>query len=275
MSDEFFSNEMDRWEKQWSRYQSNDFENLYDLWVKKAFEGMSPETKKLFFNRMDNWLFHTHALIQGTAFQNDARERIITSGKIFDSTIADIHDLKMLTLDQLTYLAHQQASKSRLYSLAQGGITGTGGWLLLGIDFPVMVAMNLRVIQLIGLTFGHEMNHPYELLLSLKVFHAATLPKRLQKEAWEELKKEVQSRNPHPYLFEEEEGLTNETWIAQPLKQCLKSLFILMFRKKLVQGLPILSIAIGAGLNYQLTKQVTEYTIRFYQYRHMMEQNME
>ncbi|MEQ6377806.1 EcsC family protein [Bacillaceae bacterium S4-13-56] len=275
MGDEYFSNEISRWEKQWSQYQSNDFENLYDLWVKKAFEGIPPKTRKLFFNRLDTWLFHTHALIQGTAFQNEARERIITSGKIFNSSISDVKDMKLLNLSQLTYLAQQQATKGKVYSFAQGGLTGTGGWLLLGLDFPAMMAMNLRGIQLIGMTFGHEMNHPYELLLSLKVFHAATLPKRLQKAAWEELKQEVKSQSYHPYVFEEEDGLTDESWIGQPLKQCFKSLFILMFRKKLIQGLPMISMAIGAGLNYQLTKQVTEYAIRFYQNRHLIAQSTE
>lgn len=271
MSKEKVSQDIKHWEKQWKDYQANDFAMMYDAWMSKSLSNVDTRSKKKFFNHMDQWLFHTHAYIQGTAFQNEARERILTSGRIFRSDIDYIEDMKCLTIDQLTYLAHQQVAKGKLYSFAQGGLTGTGGYLSLGLDFPLMMILNVRAVQLIGLTFGYEVNHPYEMMLSLKVFHAATLPKRLQKDAWDELKKELDHQT-SPFIYEGDEELTDETWLEQPLKQGMKSLFILMFRKKLIQGLPLFSIVIGATLNYQLTRRVTDFALRFYQYRYLREQ---
>ncbi|MYL34114.1 EcsC family protein [Pontibacillus yanchengensis] len=271
MSEEKVYQDILKWENQWKDYRANDFEMIYEQWMNKTFTNLNPKMKKKFFHQMDQWFFHTHAYIQGTAFQNEARLRILTSGRIFRSDIDYLEDMKELTIDQLTYLAHQHIAKGKLYSFAQGGLTGTGGYLLLGVDFPLMMILNLRAVQLIGLTFGYEVNHPYEMMLSLKIFHAATLPKRLQKGAWDDLKKELEHHT-SPFIYEGEDEFTDETWLEQPFKQGMKSLFILTFRKKLIQGMPIVSMVIGATLNYQLTRQVTDFALRFYQYRYLVEQ---
>nr|WP_036831725.1 EcsC family protein [Pontibacillus litoralis] len=259
------------WEQQWIDYQPNDFEIAYDRWLQQGFHQMNPRKRKKLFRQMDQILFHIHAYLQGAAFQNEARERILVSGRIFDRSIVEIAHMKQLTVDQLTYIAQQHVAKGKVYSLAQGGLTGTGGYLLLGADFPLMVVLNLRAVQLIGLTFGHEVNHPYEMMLSLKLFHVATLPKRLQKQGWDALKQEL-THYSSPFMYEGTDDLTDEKWFEQPMKQCLKSLSIFMFRKKWIQGLPVISMAIGATLNYRLTRQVTEFALRFYQYRYLIEE---
>ncbi|MCP3033531.1 EcsC family protein [Halobacillus sp. A1] len=261
---------IEKWRKRQISYEANDFEMVYSDWVQDSFNQISPEWQEKFFSKLDDWLFHTHAFLQGTNFQTDARERILTVGRIFQEDMKQMEDMKKLTVDQLTYIADQQTARSRLYSFAQGGLTGTGGLVLLGVDFPLMMGMNLRTIQLVGLTFGYEMNHPYEMMISLKVFHAATLPKRMQAKAWDELIEEI-GTNSLPFIYEGDDRLTESTWIEQPLKQVFKSLFILMFRKKLFQGIPLVSVAIGAQSNYNLTKRVSEFATKFYQYRHLME----
>ncbi|KHE72922.1 ABC transporter substrate-binding protein [Halobacillus sp. BBL2006] len=269
LSKERVAMEVDSWLAQYRNYQPNDFEMIYDDWIQQSFYNVDPGIKEKFFSKLDDWFFHTHAFLQGTSFQNEARGRILTVGRVLAENIENITDMRReLTVDQLTYIAEQQIARGRLYSFAQGGLTGTGGWLLLGLDYPLMMVMNIRAVQLVGLTFGHEMNHPYEMMISLKVFHAATLPKRLQGAAWKDLMNEVNNKN-HPYIFEGDDRLTNESWVEQPLKQAFKSLFILMFRKKMFQGLPFISIAIGAYSNYHLTRQVTDFALRFYQYRHL------
>ena len=271
MTYERVAKDVDNWLEQYRGYQPNDFEMIYDDWIRQSFYNLDPDVKEKFFSKLDAWFFHTHAFLQGTSFQNEARLRILSVGRVFSEEIENITDMnRMLSVDQLSYIAQQQIARGRLYSFAQGGLTGTGGWLLLGIDYPLMMVMNIRAVQLIGLTFGHEMNHPYEMMISLKVFHAATLPKRLQAHAWNELMGEV-SRNEHPYVFEGNDQLTNESWLEQPIKQCFKSMFILMFRKKIFQGLPFISIAIGAYSNYHLTRQVTDFAMKFYQYRYLLD----
>ncbi|MFC7061527.1 EcsC family protein [Halobacillus seohaensis] len=271
MSKERVLESIKKWRENHSHYEANDFEMIYSGWIQESFQQINPKITEKLFSKLDGWLFHTHAFLQEANFQNGTREHILTVGRIFDGKLIAIEDMKQLTVDQLTFIADQQTAKNHLYSFAQGGMTGAGGWILLGVDFPLMVGINLRTVQLIGLTFGHEMSRPYEMMLSLKVFHAATLPKRLQGVAWEELVEEIRNKQ-GPYIYEGNDRLTDISSIEQPLKQLYKALFILMFRKKLFQGIPLVSVAIGAHSNYSLSKQVSEFATKFYQYRYLIQE---
>ncbi|SHQ01128.1 EcsC protein family [Mycobacteroides abscessus subsp. abscessus] len=257
------------WEESLYSYSPNDLEVTYDKYVERVFSLLPEETQKQFYIALDSWLFHLHALIQGSQLQFDAKERILSAGRVFDQRITQIEDLKHLSIDQLQYIAEQQISRHRLYSFAQGGMSGTGGTLLLGVDLPAVTVINLRVIQLIAMTYGYEVNTPFEMMNSLKVFHAATHPVRMQVYSWEELKQDFGKHR--EYFYEGKEELTDITWMEQPLKQIFKSIAILFFKNKTLQGIPLISMAIGAGSNYQLTRKVTDFAHSYYQLRYLTE----
>ncbi|MDF0727534.1 EcsC family protein [Cytobacillus sp. S13-E01] len=263
--------EIKEWELKLYQYEPTDFEMTYHKWLERSLELIPEQVRKDFFAKLDNWLFHLHAGIQGTQLQLEARQRILTSARTFADDIEDLSDLKNLSIDQLTYLANHQIAKHKLYSFAQGGLTGAGGLLLLGSDIPTMTIINLRVVQLIAMTYGYEVNTPYEMMTSLKVFHAATIPNSMQHRGWEGLIDELNGKNNHFFFYEGSEVLTDESWIDLPLKQIIKAMFIMMFRRRLVQGVPLVGMAIGAGMNYQLTRKVTEYANKYYQLRYLKE----
>ncbi|WP_442595473.1 EcsC family protein [Neobacillus sp. D3-1R] len=263
------NNKLIEWENKLLSYQPNDFELTYEKYIEKAFSLLPNEIQAGFFSLLDDWLFHLHALIQGTQFQMDAKDRILTAGRMFNSQIESISDLRTLEIDQINYIVQQQVSRHRFYSFAQGGLSGTGGTILLGADLPAMAVINLRAVQLIAMSTGFEVNTPFEMMTSLKVFHFATLPPRLQMSGWQELKREL--HDAHDYFFEGNEKLTDVSWMEQPLKQLLKALAILAFRKKYLQGIPLVSMAIGAGSNYYLTRKVTDFAQHYYQMRYLLE----
>lgn len=260
------------WENKLLNYEPNDLEMVYDKSLERSFSLLPEEVQQQFFSAMDSWLFHLHALIQGSQLQMDAKERILTAGRVFHSDIETIEDLKQLTIDQLQYIAQQQIARHRLYSFAQGGIAGSGSSLMLGTDIPAMAVINLRAVQLIAMTYGFEVNTPFEMMSSLKVFHAATLPPRMQGSAWEELKNELKNQEEF-YFYEGKEELTDITWVEQPMKQLFKAMAIYFFRRKSVQGIPFISMAIGAGTNYQLTRKVTDFAHKYYQMRYLYRKN--
>lgn len=260
------------WENKLLSYEPNDLEMVYDKSLERSFSLLPEEVQQQFFSAMDSWLFHLHALIQGSQLQMDAKERILTAGRVFHSDIETIEDLKQLTIDQLQYIAQQQIARHRLYSFAQGGIAGSGSSLMLGTDIPAMAVINLRAVQLIAMTYGFEVNTPFEMMSSLKVFHAATLPPRMQGSAWEELKNELKNQEEF-YFYEGKEELTDITWVEQPMKQLFKAMAIYFFRRKSVQGIPFISMAIGAGTNYQLTRKVTDFAHKYYQMRYLHRKN--
>ncbi|MEH7114614.1 EcsC family protein [Neobacillus niacini] len=256
------------WEKNFLNYEANDLQLTYEKYLERSFSLLPEKVQRQFFSVVDSWLFHLHGVIQGSQIQMDAKERILSSGRVFNHDLHQVEDLKKLDIDQLQYIAMQQIARHRLYSFAQGGLAGTGGTLLLGTDIPAMAVINLRVVQLIAMTYGFEVNTPYEMMSSLRVFHTATLPARLQKEGWSILMNDLESSNER-YFYEGNEEITDVTWLEQPIQQLLKAIVIMLFRKRIIQGIPVVSMAIGAGTNYQLTRKVTEFAHNYYQLRYL------
>ena len=253
------------------QYESNDFVNVYNKWTDQALMLLPEAAVELFFNKLDTWLFHLHSLIQGMQIQNDAREQILVVGRIFDETIQTIPDLRQLSVDQLKYIADQHASRHRLYSFIQGGITGTGQAFILSTDFLAMLVLNLRSVQLTAMSYGYDVQVPFEMMTSLKVFHAATLPRRLKGQGWNDLMKDLEENDQNSYFYGGTEQLTNVHWLEEPLKQLVKAFFIASFSKKSLSGIPLLSMGIGAASNYRYTRKVTEFANRYYQYRYLLD----
>lgn len=258
------------WEEKLYTYEINDFEVLYEKAIQSSFSLIPEESQKEFFSVLDNMLFHFHAIIQGAQFQIEARERILAAARIFKNEIEEISDMKLLTADQLHYIAQQQIARHRLYSFAQGGISGMGGAVLIASDLPAITVINLRLVQLIAMSYGYEVNTPKEMMISLKVFHAGTLPNRLHKYALEELN-ECTSHSEQSYFYDGSDEIVDSTWFEQPIKQIMKYMAISMFRKKKIQGLPLMSMFIGASSNYSLTKRVSDFAHNYYQYRYLKE----
>ncbi|MGE7182550.1 EcsC family protein [Peribacillus sp. NPDC006672] len=261
-------NEISEWQENLYQYERTDLSALYDKWLGQGFDLLPDNVQQQFFEKLDTWLFHLHAMVQSSQIQIDARERILASARVFNEDIETLDDLNHLSIDQLNYIANQHIAKHRLYSFAQGGVSGSGNMLLLGSDIPAMTVINVRTVQLIAMSYGVEVNTPFEMMMALKVFNAGAMPKRLQGMAWEELIREVQNAE-DDYFYLGVEELTNPTWMEQPLKQLLKAVSITVFRKKLVRGIPFISMAIGAGSNYQMTRNVSEFAQKFYQYRYL------
>ena len=263
-------NEIRLWEEKLLNYEANDFQLTYEKYLERSFLLLPEKVQGQFFSLIDTWLFHLHGMIQGSQLQMDAKERILNSGRIFNKDIEKIADIKKLDINQLQYIAEQQIARHRLYSFAQGGLAGTGGTLLLGTDIPAIAVINLRVVQLIAMTYGFEVNTPYEMMTSLKVFQTSTLPPRIQKEGWNALMDDL-AGNDEPYFYQGNEQITNINWLEQPVQQLLKAVVIALFRKKVIQGIPFISMAIGAGANYQLTRKVTDVAHKYYQLRYLKE----
>jgi hypothetical protein len=260
-------NEISLWEQELQNDVRTDLGRTFDRWIERKLDEIPGSMKQIFFEKLDASLFNLHSVIQNSLIQQDAKKQILLSAKALNEEIFQINDLHKLHIDQLHYLADLQTSKHRLYSFIQGGLTGTGGILLTGIDIPIQTILNLRSIQMVSMCYGYEINNPYEMMTSLKVYHASLLPKHLQYNQWHELKKEIDSDDDIFYFYEGKEDLSNRNSLEFIVKQVAKLSVLSLFKRKLVAGLPLVSIMIGAGMNYQHTRRITEFANKYYQYR--------
>ncbi|WP_318246791.1 EcsC family protein [Bacillus norwichensis] len=267
--DEQIWEDLQEWRQTLFEYETTDIENAYDKWVEQAFSLLPDSLQIQFFDKLDGWLFHLNSLLRESQLQTDASERILRTARSMDGDIETLEDLRNLSIDQLTFIAEQQAARHRLYSFAQGGMTGSGKTVLVGSDLVGMAVINLRAVQLMAMSFGNGVQSPVGLLETLKVFHTATMPERLKMFGWEDLINDLQ-KGDEQFYYREHERITDSSWVDEPLKHLLKVSLILMLSKKKVSGLPLASMAVGAGVNYRTTRKITDFTLKYYQYKHLL-----
>jgi hypothetical protein len=163
---------------------TNDFVNTFDRWLDDTFLRLPEDFRHKFFKQLDQWLFTIQAVIQQSENQTEKMKKLLTEASIENQHIHTITDLKQLPIEQLNYFANREKSNHQLIALLQGGVSGSGSSLLLGMDIPLMITVNLRAIQNIACSYGYDVRNPFEMMIALKLFHAATLPRRFQKHAW-------------------------------------------------------------------------------------------
>ncbi|MFE1243602.1 MULTISPECIES: EcsC family protein [Fictibacillus] len=261
---------IEAWEQNYFTYEPTDFGRTYEKWVTNRLTLLPDEMQDKIGGYVDSVLFHIHALIQNSQFQLDTKQRLLSEARVFRDDIYEIEDLKKCTIDQLSYMADQQIARNRLLSFSQGGLAGTGGVLFLGTDLPAMVALGVRSVQSIAMHYGYDIQRPSEMMRSLKVYHAATMPKRYQQEKWDELMEEIRGED-DPIFYAGTDVVADISWMSHPVKQIVKVMAILLVRKKLMQGIPVFGMALGAVLNYQQSRKITEIAHKFYQKRYLFE----
>ncbi|MBY6035189.1 EcsC family protein [Fictibacillus nanhaiensis] len=262
--------EIHAWEKVFFTYEPTDFGRTYEKWATSQMDLLPEDLQGKIGEYVDSVLFHIHALIQNSQFQLDMKQRLLSEARVFRDDIFEIEDLKRCSIDQLSYMADQQIARNRLLSFTQGGLAGTGGLLFLGTDFPAMVALGIRSVQSIAMHYGYDIQRPSEMMRSLKVYHAATMPKRFQQEKWDELMEELREEE-DPIFYAGTDVVADISWMSHPIQQIVKMMAILLLRKKLMQGLPIFGMALGAVMNYQQSRKITDIAHKFYKKRYLSE----
>ncbi|PWA11135.1 ABC transporter substrate-binding protein [Pueribacillus theae] len=212
---------------------------------------------------LDNLLFLFNLFMQSTKWHTSAADKLLDEARNFDESIQTIGDMQRLPVHTLMYISKRRIDKEQIRSLLQGGLSGTGNLLFLGLDLPSLLVLNLRAVQFIAMTYGYSVIHPVEMLLSLKVFYTATISKKDQYAMWKNLEEEAKMLN-HPFFYEGSDKIIDNDWLQNQLKQIAKAFLIMMLRKKTRQGIPFLSIAIGAWLNYHFSHKVLEIADKFY-----------
>ncbi|MCF6138223.1 EcsC family protein [Pseudalkalibacillus berkeleyi] len=261
---------IEKWEQDYFTYVPTDFSRAYVRTFDEALNRFNPKIKDRALQTIDNLLFHLHSIILNAQFQQDTKQRVLLSAQAMNEDVEVFEDIQDCRIEQLRYIAQHQVAKHRLLSFAQGGLSGAGGLLFLGIDVPASIAAHLRSIQVIALSYGYPINKPYETLLALRVFHAATLPKEHQQEAWDQLISEVSDQSMDPYLFESEEVVADDKWMRHLVGLVGKGFLLFMLRKRLIQGIPLMGMVYGAATNYQLSRQITDFANHFYQKRWLL-----
>lgn len=167
-------------------------------------------------------------------------------------------------------LLHREALvKSKIDSYcktgaAEGGITGAGGFLMSMADFPILIAIKIKLLYEICALYGFDSRDFRERLYILHIFQLAFSSKTgsqkvlMQMENWDE-----------KLLLLPESG---DGFDWQTFQQEYRDYIDLA---KLAQLLPVVGAAVGAVANYQLIKKLGKTAMMCYRMRKLKELEQE
>lgn len=159
-------------------------------------------------------------------------------------------------------LIHREALvKSKIESYcktgaAEGGITGAGGFLMSLADFPLLIAIKIKLLYEIAALYGFNTSDFRERLYVLHIFQLAFSSKKGSQEVLQQLE------NWDDKLFLLPENGDGFDW--QTFQQQYRDYIDLA---KLAQLLPIVGAAVGAVVNYQLIKKLGKTAMMCYRMR--------
>lgn len=139
---------------------------------------------------------------------------------------------------------------------AEGGITGAGGFLMSMADFPILIAIKIKLLYEIAALYGFESRDFRERLYILHIFQLAFSSKKggqkilAQMENWDK-----------KLLLLPESG---DQFDWQTFQQEYRDYIDLA---KLAQLLPVVGAAVGAVANYQLIKKLGKTAMMSYRMR--------
>lgn len=138
----------------------------------------------------------------------------------------------------------------------EGGITGAGGFLMSMADFPILIAIKLKLLFEIASLYGFDCKDYRERLYILHIFQLAFSSKKGAQTVFEQM------QNWDENLIVLPESADQFDW--QTFQQEYRDYIDLA---KLAQLLPVVGAAVGAVANYQLIKKLGKTAIMCYRLR--------
>ena len=139
---------------------------------------------------------------------------------------------------------------------AEGGLTGLGGILLGFAEFPVLLAIKIKLLFEIASLYGHDVNDFKERLYILYIFQLAFSSQQNRREVYKHLQdwQEISSKLPG--------DIHQFDW--RNFQQEYRDYIDLA---KMAQLIPVVGVVVGLVVNYRLINQLGETAMNAYRMR--------
>lgn len=193
----------------------------------------------------------------------------------------DIHKVKpRLDLAYIAASAAQGAGTGFLVSggtmIAAGGTVGTGGVAAapgigavvgaIATDAAATIVASNRAVGHVAAYYGHDVDDPAERLFALGVLSMGLAQDASKALAYRELNSVVQA-----LARRQAWSQLNRNQVARAVSAVYRSLGMTITKRKLSQAVPVVGVAIGAGLNARALARVVDDAEHLYLERHLRE----
>lgn len=182
--------------------------------------------------------------------------RQMVKAVLFGSTYISIKPRADLSLMHREALAKQAIENYKKTGATEGGITGSGGFLMNFADFPLLLSIKIKMLFDIAAYYGYDVNDYKERLYLLYIFQLTFSNKTesrntfLKMEHWDEMAHKLP------------ENINDFDW--RTFQQQYRDYIDLA---KLAQIIPFIGAAVGAVANYQLIKKLGKTAMMAYRLR--------
>ncbi|WP_042355886.1 EcsC family protein [Bacillus rubiinfantis] len=177
-----------------------------------------------------------------------------------EGQVTDLTQLQQLPLKRMDLAAEQLVQSRKKAATIQGATTGIGGIFTLAIDIPVLLGLQLKVLQEIALCYGYDPNDKLERVFIVKCLQF-TSSDIVGKQAILEDLTNFNSEGKNNRMISQLQG-----WRE----------VVMTYRdnfgwKKLFQLVPIAGVVFGAFINRSSISDVAETGIMLYRKRRILE----
>lgn len=189
------------------------------------------------------------------------RERIVAELARRDPALRTLDRIRDAPLELLDEVAWSITLENRVAAALEGLGCGLGGPTLVLIDLPMLLLVNLNAIAAIATTYGFDTAQEAErdFAIALLAGGADALRQRLVLD--EDDGERLGAR--HPAARQAGRG-------ALALHEAAAEVAGRIARQKVLQAIPILGGAVGAGLNFHFTHTTARAAVMAYRYRWLM-----
>ncbi len=188
-------------------------------------------------------------------------------------TISDCRELQNYELERLDKISREHFAFHKIVSTLTGAGCGLGGFALIAVDIPALFLTSFRAIQLIGSSYGFDMDDPTMLPVVMSVFSAGSAASSAAKAAaLADMRVAVIALGKN-WTFKKIAEKTQTGVLINLMREQLKSLpkeiTQNLTKRKLAQTVPIAGSAVGAGFNYWFMSSTTKAAYMIFRYMYL------
>ncbi len=193
-----------------------------------------------------------------------SREKVLEAYRKQGLKVNDLSDIRNLPIEKINERAESYMRQGELACAAEGAATGAGGFLLLAADAPSLLALQLRVIQQIGYSYGFDVTRPEEKIFAVKLLSEAYMhPAKKERDSllreMRNAAKLVKGGGPI--------GLLRQRLFIQGFAKVAEKIGLKMGSRKVAQFVPIIGAVAGGVINKKITSDVARIAQEVYRDR--------
>lgn len=264
----------------WDKVIEWEQENKGTLWdycttastkgIKKAIESSGtviPESiSKSIRSSLDKGI---KACFSGSMYTLDKSKIVARANVLFQKDFKDIDEFEELTLEQLDKLAEEYSTTNQILSLLEGAGMGLGGLLFIAADIPALITINLRLLVQMAYIYGIDESGISEREFILNIMMLASADEKDRQGIFWKLDQQAKNSVQAAILgVQLPEHIIEE--VMRKMVGTAHRIALKLTHAKLLQLLPLVGIAIGAGGNYAFSREITTYGMMVMRKRWLM-----